>query len=222
MQCCIDAPVPPTPVPPGPTVIDVSAAAPASAWACYKTKGITHGIVRAYHSYGAPDANAAASLLAARAAGFSTDVYLFPCFGGTKTAAEQVDEMTAALKAAGADSAYTGIWLDVEANPSTGCQQDANNRTKAENCEFVSELAAAAKATGRPTGIYSSHFEWGKVADLTCTVGSAYPLWYAGYDGVRTCADFKPFAGWTEAAYHQYDFKLNATCSPGGDVSVAC
>ena len=53
--------------------------------------------------------------------------------------------------------AYGRIWLDVETDPSTGCQWSA---TKATNCAFMTQLVAAAQASGVPFGVYSSTHMW--------------------------------------------------------------
>jgi hypothetical protein len=56
---------------------------------CLIQQGYYHSIVRAYHSYGAIDINAASLIKQSNNAGLSTDVYMFPCRG--KNATTQVN-----------------------------------------------------------------------------------------------------------------------------------
>lgn len=54
-----------------------------------KSAGYEFVIIRGFCSYGAPDHNAVQGLKNAKAAGLSTDIYMFPCRG--KNAKTQVD-----------------------------------------------------------------------------------------------------------------------------------
>lgn len=48
------------------------------------------------------------------------------------------------------------VWVDVEANPSSGCKwTDANS-----NCQFLQELVNALKGHGMHVGIYASSSQW--------------------------------------------------------------
>lgn len=50
------------------------------------------------------------------------------------------------------------------------------------------------------------------------TGGSAYPLWYAHYDGSASFSDFRPFGGWSHPAIKQY--RGDATvCGVGVDLN---
>ena len=134
--------------------------------------------VRAWHSYGAFDESAAASISTLQAAGFvDVGVYLFPC--PTKDIGAQVQEMVANLTAAGVK--YGSIWLDIESDPSTGCSW-SQDLTK--NCQTMAELAAAVNSTGIPWGTYTSAYEWGTLMNPGCTVPLAveHPLWYPHYE----------------------------------------
>lgn len=207
--------------PVGSITADVSQSATVADWQCLKSKGVDAAIVRAWHSYGAPDASAPASLLAARQAGIqSTDVYLFPC--SSKGAAAQINGTVASLASAGvAASMYSTVWLDIEANPSSGCGWSDDLQ---KNCDFIGELIAAASDAGVACGVYASHYEWRGVAGLSCDVGKALPLWYAHYDGNASCGDFAalPFGGWDRPTMKQYNDTLGAGCELGADVSVRC
>jgi hypothetical protein len=54
-----------------------------------KSNGFSFAIIRGYRSSGSPDTNVVQGLKNAKAAGLSTDVYMFPCRG--KSATAQVD-----------------------------------------------------------------------------------------------------------------------------------
>ncbi len=57
-------------------------------YTCFKNSGFSQIIIRAYHSFGAIDADAKQNIYLANLAGLSTDTYMFPCRG--KDAALQV------------------------------------------------------------------------------------------------------------------------------------
>jgi GH25 family lysozyme M1 (1,4-beta-N-acetylmuramidase) len=95
--------------------IDISQATSTSTFTCLKNLGNTFAIIRAYRSTGSLDANANQNLQNARAAGFSTDIYLFPCRG--KNATAQVNELISGISS----TLYSTIWIEVETNPSSGC-----------------------------------------------------------------------------------------------------
>jgi hypothetical protein len=69
--------------------VDIANPISASAFTCLKNAGNTFAIVRAYRSTGSLDPNANNNLNNARAAGLTTDVYMFPCRG--KNATTQVN-----------------------------------------------------------------------------------------------------------------------------------
>lgn len=69
--------------------IDIALATSTSTFTCLKNQGSSFAIIRAYRSTGTLDPNANQNLQNARAAGFSTDVYMFPCRG--KSATSQVN-----------------------------------------------------------------------------------------------------------------------------------
>ena len=52
---------------------------------CLIQQGYYHSIIRAYHSYGAIDTDAASLIQQSNKAGLSTDVYMFPCRGKNAT-----------------------------------------------------------------------------------------------------------------------------------------
>jgi hypothetical protein len=104
--------------------VDVSAHGDEAYWRCMtKTYDVEFAIVRAYHSYGAPDDNAAVTIPAAWAAGIKhVDAYIFPCLecflkrglsGG-----EQVNATIAFLRKN--QVKFGNLWLDVERSPPWG------------------------------------------------------------------------------------------------------
>jgi len=69
--------------------VDLAGTFSTSTFTCLKNAGNSFAIVRAFHSYGAIDTTATASLTNAKSAGLTTDIYMFPCRG--KSATAQVD-----------------------------------------------------------------------------------------------------------------------------------
>jgi hypothetical protein len=69
--------------------VDVSQLFSTSTYQCMKSNGFSFAVIRGYHSSGTIDTNVIQGLKNAKAAGLSTDVYMFPCRG--KSANAQVD-----------------------------------------------------------------------------------------------------------------------------------
>lgn len=178
--------------------IDIALATSASTFTCLKNQGNTFAIIRAYRSTGSLDPNANQNLQNARAAGLSTEVYMFPCRG--KNATSQINELIAGISS----TLYTTIWIDVETNPSSGCSWSGHDA--ASNCNFVTETINAIKAKGKSAGIYSSANNWLNIfgSSSACASVGSTPLWYAHYDNVQAFSDFKAFAGWTQPKMKQF------------------
>jgi len=162
-----------------------------SGWSCFKSKGYTKAIIRAWHSNGVFDSNSIDTIKYAHMSGITdVDVYLFPCAG--KSASSQVTDMIASLQKGGVTNFGT-IWLDIETNPSSGCGWPSSTSS---NCDYIKELIAAAGST--PVGVYVDSYMWDSIAGSSCTVGASKPLWYPHYDNNPSFSDFKPFGGWTK------------------------
>ena len=193
--------------------VDVAAPVNESEWKCLmdlKPNGdegpVSFAIVRAFRSLGIIDANAAATIKAARAAGLTNvDAYLFPCVGTGKgdcpsPPAKQVELTMSNLKQHGADIGR--LWLDIE--PWNWDKTDlAGNRA------FIEGLLDAGKKLGVPMGIYSSHYCFPEIVGSDWDLGSeGYPLWYAHYDGKPNFNDWnhteKAFGGWKSPRIKQY------------------
>ena len=95
--------------------VDLFAASSAATFTCFKNNGMSFAIIRAFRSSGILDANAASNLQNARAAGLSTDIYMFPCRG--KNSSDQVKTLMSGLST----NLYSTVWIDAETNPSSGC-----------------------------------------------------------------------------------------------------
>ena len=87
------------------------------------------------------------------------------------------------------------IWLDVE------IYKWYADQTK--NRQFFEELINA-DFGGKRIGVYTSKNNWSNIMGLGYTAGSAYPLWYAHYDGQPNFDDFQPFGGWAEPQRKQF------------------
>jgi hypothetical protein len=175
-------------------------------------------IVRAWHSYGAFDTDAAGAIANLRQGGYKNiDVYMFPC--PTKNVVSQVKDMVANLSAHGVR--YGRVWLDIEEDPSTNCGWYAD---KTRNCQIMSDLAKAINDTGLSWGTYCSNYEWSTLFGPACTVPLAArrPLWYAHYEKPPnpSFSDFKPFGGWSTPYSKQYDDTDGGVCV-GGLVDVS-
>ena len=201
--------------------LDVSQPYTSKQWSCLSTTtNRTWGVVRSWHSYGGFDTNAPATLSAAKTAGLTMDVYLFPCF--TKDPKAQATDMVNKLSS----SSWNSVWIDVETNPSTGCGWSKNFTA---NCQFLQTMITSLTSTGTAVGVYSSHFEWGAVMGTQCEIANHLPLWYARYDSVgANCEDYKtmPFGGWLRAFAKQYsdhgDAKATKCGFKGADMNVIC
>jgi hypothetical protein len=177
--------------------VDVSQLFPTSTYQCMLNSGYSFISLRGYRSMGAVDPNVHANLQNARAAGFSPDIYMFPCRG--KSASAQVDEMVAGIPS----SSYGMIWIDVETNPSPNCGWGTDY---AGNCQYLTEVAARIKSHGKVAGIYASHYMWlGIMGSVGACPGlSSYELWYAHYDGKPSFDDFQAFGGWKTPHIKQF------------------
>jgi len=172
----------------------VSIAVSQTQFTCLKNSGYSLAVVRAYRSNGSPDTNAPATLKAAKAAGLTTDVYMFPCPRCTTTAAQQVNAAVSALKIAGT-TFYNNFWFDIE-----GSQYWKDSSY---NVQWLTSAVAVANALGLKVGIYSSASQWSVIMGPSAAFAK-YPLWYAHYDDAATFGDFKPFGGWTFPTMKQF------------------
>ena len=200
---------PPLP-PPGPNAVtgfDFASRFTDTQLSCLKnTAGMSFGVVRAHHSAGGVDTNAAGMIQALRSHGFqSAMAYLFPCttFAAGHGPADQVRKTVQYLTQNNA--VPDRIWFDLEWNPDAACDWSATN--KSYNCEFVSGLVQAAAQENVPFGVYSGHTFWSEYLS-ECTAASLLPLWYAAYDGRKSFQGWTPYGGWTAPSIKQYNDKL--------------
>ena len=87
--------------------IDIANPTSTSTFTCLKNNGNTFAIVRAWRSTGVLDANGNTNLQNAKAAGFATDIYMFPCRG--KDATTQVNGLISGITS----NSYNTVWIDV-------------------------------------------------------------------------------------------------------------
>jgi len=175
-----------------------------------KSSGYTYVIVRAYQSTGSPDPNCAKTVANAHSAGMSSvDVYMFPCPKCSTSAATQVQQMVTSLKNNNVN--YGTVWLDIE-----GSQYWSTSTTTNQN--FFNGLVSQLKTEigSAKIGVYTSSSQWNPIMGSSFHGGSAYPLWYAHYDGVQSFSDFSSFGGWTKPYMKQYAGDLTL-CSSGVD-----
>jgi hypothetical protein len=177
--------------------VDVSQLFPVSAYQCLKNNGYHFAIIRGYYSFGAVDVHVVDNLHNAKAAGLTTDIYMFPC--RSKSASAQVDQMMAAISG----SLYGMVWLDIETNESPNCGWGTNY---AANCDYVNELISRIKSHGKVPAIYASAYMWQSIMGgrNNCPSAASVQLWYAHYDGSASFSDFAPFGGWHKPAIKQF------------------
>ena len=180
---------------------------------CLKSNGYSFVITRAMGSLGTFDSTSVGNINNARAAGIAyVDAYMFPCRG--KTAVSQADTVVNGLGGAN----YGMIWIDVEANPSSGCSFSGYSASS--NCQFITDIANELTAKGKKVGIYSSYYQWQSIMGSTaaCTGLGKYPIWYAHYDYKQTFSDFTPFGGWSKPAIKQHTDN-QAICGGNFDIN---
>jgi len=136
----------------------------------------------------------------------NVDVYMFPCYSCGNPAG-QVAAAVNYLKSF--NTKYGMFWFDIEG---PGVYWSGN---QAANAAFFEGLVNQAHAMGQTIGVYTSASQWIPIMG-GYTGGSAYPLWYANYDGQPNFGDFQPFSGWTKPNIKQYNGNI-ATCGAGID-----
>lgn len=184
--------------------IDLFAASSVATFTCFKNSGYSFAIIRAFRSSGILDTNAANNIQNARAAGLSTEIYMFPCRGKDPTS--QVNTLISGIST----NLYSTVWIDVETNPSSGCSWSGYSASS--NCDFLMALINGLASHGKTVGVYSSLSMWQTIfgSSSACTTAAKAPLWYAHYDNVQAFSDFKAFSGWTTPKMKQF----------AGDVTV--
>lgn len=191
--------------------VDVSQPFSSATYSCMKNNGVEFAIIRGYCSYGGIDSRAVEGLNAARSVGLITDIYMFPCRG--KSATAQVNEMMAGIP----NNLFGMVWIDVETNPSSGCQWTGHDA--ASNCAFVQETINAIKAKGKNPGIYASVYMWESIMGSrnACPGVASQQLWYAHYDNSPSFGDYTPFGGWSKPSIKQYQGDTTL-CGAGVDM----
>nr|BFD87085.1 hypothetical protein StreXyl84_64860 [Streptomyces sp. Xyl84] len=175
--------------------VDVSTLTSENSFRELVSQGVKFTIVRGYKSTGEVDPHVKATVANAWAGGMNhVDVYAFPCFS-KGNGAGQAKTLVQALEQTG--TRYGMVWLDVEGpGKYWGSSQSAN-------AAFFADWVDGAKQMGVNIGIYTSKSQWNPIMG-SYTGGSAFPLWYAHYDGKQTFNDFSAFGGWTKPSIKQY------------------
>jgi hypothetical protein len=187
--------------------VDLSQECLPAGFQCLYNNGFRFAIIRAWMSTGQPDPVGPHTIYNAWSGNMShVDAYLFPCYScGNPTG--QVSAAVANLKSY--NDNYGMLWFDIE-GPGTYWSGD-----QSANANFFQQMVNEAEALGVKLGIYTSASQWIPIMG-GYTGGSAYPLWYAHYDGNPSFADFSPFGGWTRPAIKQYQGSTNI-CGCGVD-----
>jgi len=173
--------------------VDISSFISPGTFGCMKNNNYHFAIARQFMQTCRVDPNGVHTVANAWAAGLAhVDIYLFPSYGCSVSAAGQVD---AAINGMG-NIPFGQLWIDIE----VGGQGSAAN-----NYNWM--MQALARGTARlgngRMGIYSSRWMWSQVMP-GYNGPTQYPMWYANYDGVPSFANFPTFAGWTRPAMKQF------------------
>jgi hypothetical protein len=209
IQCCSDAPPPP----PGVLGVDVDWQDDYSVsdWQCFVGAGHTYAIIQGVNGGLGPNMGLDADVRNARSAGMKrVGVYIFTSPGTLSDPTEAVKETID--KCAPGNETYDTVWFDIEI--CNGCWSSA-----AENEAYILKAVQYAQSRGLQVGIYSSAYMWPQVMGDS-TAFHELKLWYANYDGEKSFADFRPFAGWSTPSQKQYDDSL-AACPRDADVNWA-
>eukprot|EP01133_Synstelium_polycarpum_P004256 gene4256-4966_t len=179
--------------------VDISSVSDIPDFTCLKSSGYDFAIVRGYESIGQVDTNGPHSVYNARDGGMAdVDIYIFPCFS-CGNGAGQVETMVNYFESFQAD--YGMVWFDIEG--------------PGENQAFFNSMLDGASAVGAKVGVYTSESQWVPIMG-DWSGGSAYPLWYAHFDGSPSFSDFSPFGGWSQPAIKQFSGS-DTVCGLGVD-----
>jgi len=174
---------------------------------CLYNEGFRYAIIRAWMSSGEPDPVGPHTIYNAWAGGMEdVDVYFFPCFSCGDPAG-QVQSAVANLQSY--SDQYGMMWFDIE-GPGVYWGD-----SQSDNANFFQALIDEANNLGVKFGVYTSASQWIPIMG-GYTGGSAYPLWYAHYDGDPSFDDFSAFGGWNSPAIKQYQGSTNI-CGCGVD-----
>eukprot|EP00003_Mantamonas_plastica_P017253 TRINITY_DN2870_c0_g2_i1.p1 TRINITY_DN2870_c0_g2~~TRINITY_DN2870_c0_g2_i1.p1 ORF type:complete len:223 (+),score=43.50 TRINITY_DN2870_c0_g2_i1:840-1508(+) len=197
--------------------VDVSIPVTETEWQCLN-RTIQFAIVRAYHSYGAPDTNAPQTIKDAWNGGIqSVSAYIFPCF---KCSTSEYNPKSAKAQIEEAVNALSGIkvhkwWLDIE-----GASSYWGTDTAA-NLKFIKDMVSELKSLGLDLGIYTSHHSWVPITGCDTSM-SDIDLWWPRYQSPPNPHQaFEPFCGWNRAEITQWGDSGCGDCGSSCDVNTA-
>ncbi|EGD82585.1 hypothetical protein PTSG_11981 [Salpingoeca rosetta] len=141
----------------------------------------------------------------------NVDIYFFPC-PTCGNPAGQIDAMVANLpkykiKPGNANpGTYGMLWLEIE-----GPEYWTRNRRQT---QLLYRPRLQARPREPPRGLHQAkqcrgESQWSPIMG-DWSGGSAFPLWYAHYDGSASFSDFRAFGGWSKPSIKQF----------AGDVSM--
>eukprot|EP01116_Phalansterium_solitarium_P010459 TRINITY_DN2524_c0_g1_i1.p1 TRINITY_DN2524_c0_g1~~TRINITY_DN2524_c0_g1_i1.p1 ORF type:complete len:261 (-),score=86.33 TRINITY_DN2524_c0_g1_i1:64-846(-) len=170
-----------------------------SDWPCIVNQGYTFAIIQGWSGGYGYNSGLSDCVANAWAAGMAhVDVYVFFCpnCDGCSDPAGTIQTMVNNM--AGQNIKYGMLWFDTE--QCDGCWNDAGS-----NAAYIHTGVNQAVSMGVTVGMYSSPYEWGQTVGGD-TSFTAYPLWYANYDGDQSFDDWSsdPFGGWSSPAMHQF------------------
>jgi len=208
--------------------VDVSSPCSATGWACLKSAGYSYAVIRIFQETNKVDPNGVNSVKAAAAAGFQTDVYMFPSGTSSGTGKQQAQAVLGAIKGIPVGR----VWIDVEGAPPAHSWSSSTSA----NSKLFTDIASTLTAGGAKVGVYTQGWQWAAIMGNSFTGGKQFPVWYAEYgqqkstsgaDGTcqftgaaQSLASFKPFGGWTQAYAKQYNGNCNK-CGCSIDVNFA-
>ncbi|GMR37851.1 hypothetical protein PMAYCL1PPCAC_08046, partial [Pristionchus mayeri] len=184
--------------------------------------------VRAYKpdAGGSVDYNAVPNINMAYQSGLGIEVYMTPSPTSSKTASQQVDEVTSALQNGGIT--VRSLWIQVTSPVNWSSSQSTN-------LNFVNQAISRIRQRGIRPGVYTSNYDWQQITNQATGLGSDVMLWYwnvysSGSNGESdpNFNDFRPFGNWNSAAVKQFGqnesicgFTLNRDVYPLSGVKKA-
>jgi len=176
--------------------VDVSVLTSQQSFECLKQQGYSFVVVRCWQELNHPDPNCPQTIANALAAGFQTDIYLYPAYPINAT--QQVLALHSFILQNNIQ--FGRLFLDIEGTWGTDCEL---------NTQYLQQLVDASLSLGIPTGIYSSLNVWEHSINFCGTYDfSALPLWYPRYDyygNEDNFNDWQPFGSWQWPVAKQFD-----------------
>ena len=197
------------------TGIDLSSPLNSTIAGClYQVYKPTYIIFRGYTDACAVDENVCSSM--ASTADYQIDhkdVYFIPSPKCSKTAEQQLNELTDYLKN-NCDYLPLKLWLDVTDSASEWFGDQSQNRKWYESLVDACETLVDGSIIDG-CGIHTSVEKWKSLfGSGTYCYGKGLPLWYTQINDDPSYENYSPFACWLQPSVKQYSSDVRSTCGP--------